>query len=557
MKTLGATSAMLRSRLGGMTKAQRTATLATLAGTDGVRTLTALYDAGPKVLAGYARGLGKQGSAAEVAAKKQANLAGKVEQLKGSFDTLKIVLGTALIPVLTVGAEKATGFVNAISQVAQGLTSGGIAGGVAQLDQALGGVVPVTRYYQELRAVTKDIDLAGMWQQAKAALAGFDLGGVAGQIGDTVGPLKTFADIAQWAFGLPGAKEALITLVGIGASFKVLNAATGGAAGGLLKLGGNTFRAGLATTALITQILAYKTARIGMTAADNVGTIATARNTAATVISSTASKAAGAATKGWAAAQWLLNAAWTASPIGVIVVGLALVAAGFVLAYRKIGWFRGGVQAVFGWLKDNWPLVLAILTGPVGLAVLAIVKNWATLKDAAGRAVGWVKDRFGDLLSFFSSLPGKLGRGAGDMFAFLRDSFKSAVNFIIRGWNGLDFKIPGFDPPGPGPKFGGVTIGVPDIPMLAEGGRIRRSGPVVVGDEGPEILSPRVGAQVAPLTRTEGSASSGIDEERLAALIGREVAAAVDGIRAVIGEEPLLRTTRRAGTRAALQRSTA
>jgi len=52
------------------------------------------------------------------------------------------------------------------------------------------------------------------------------------------------------------------------------------------------------------------------------------------------------------------------------------------------------IQTVYGWLKSNWPLLLAILTGPIGLAALAISRNWDTIKstvqDAVGAVKGWI-----------------------------------------------------------------------------------------------------------------------------------------------------------------------
>ena len=84
IKDLADICTMLRGRLGDMTKAQRTATLATLAGSDGVRFLNAIYDAGQPRLDKWEKGLRKQGTAAEVAARKQDNFRGKLENLKGS-----------------------------------------------------------------------------------------------------------------------------------------------------------------------------------------------------------------------------------------------------------------------------------------------------------------------------------------------------------------------------------------------------------------------------------------------------------------------------------------
>src|SRR4030095_12458393 len=79
------------------------------------------------------------------------------------------------------------------------------------------------------------------------------------------------------------------------------------------------------------------------------------------------------------AAQWLLNAALTANPIGIVVVALAALVAGVVYAYTHFKWFRTIVDAVFGWLKSaviavigfvaaHWRLIISIIGGPLGLA---------------------------------------------------------------------------------------------------------------------------------------------------------------------------------------------
>lgn len=52
-------------------------------------------------------------------------------------------------------------------------------------------------------------------------------------------------------------------------------------------------------------------------------------------------------TKAWAVAQWILNAAWAANPIGVIVIGIIALGAVLVLAYKRSETFRNIVQATF------------------------------------------------------------------------------------------------------------------------------------------------------------------------------------------------------------------
>ncbi|MGV7904050.1 hypothetical protein PJN93_30015, partial [Mycobacterium kansasii] len=57
---------------------------------------------------------------------------------------------------------------------------------------------------------------------------------------------------------------------------------------------------------------------------------------------------------------------------------------------------------------------------------------------------------------------------ATGMWDGIRDAFKGAINWIIRAWNSIEFKIPGFKV---GPVgYDGFTLGVPDIPEFAQGG---------------------------------------------------------------------------------------
>src|SRR3546814_10750441 len=85
-------------------------------------------------------------------------------------------------------------------------------------------------------------------------------------------------------------------------------------------------------------------------------------------------------------AQKALNIAMRLNPIGLVVTALILVGSALVLAYKKSETFRrivnGAFSAVrnvavgaFNWIRGNWPLLLAIITGPIGLAVLGIRKH--------------------------------------------------------------------------------------------------------------------------------------------------------------------------------------
>jgi len=129
------------------------------------------------------------------------------------------------------------------------------------------------------------------------------------------------------------------------------------------------------------------------TAAENVGTATRARATVATIASTVAGKAAAVATKVWAAGQWLLNAALTANPIGLVVVAIAALVAIFIIAWKKSDTFRAivlgtwnaikvGAVAIFGFLKK----VFLNFT-PVG----QIIQNWGKIRSAASSIFGAVK----------------------------------------------------------------------------------------------------------------------------------------------------------------------
>ena len=55
---------------------------------------------------------------------------------------------------------------------------------------------------------------------------------------------------------------------------------------------------------------------------------------------------------------------------------------------------KSAIQTVWDWIKQYWPLLLVILTGPIGAAILLIVKNWDKIKDAAMTVYNWLKDTF-------------------------------------------------------------------------------------------------------------------------------------------------------------------
>lgn len=152
-----------------------------------------------------------------------------------------------------------------------------------------------------------------------------------------------------------------------------------------------------------------------------------------------------AATKGWAAAtktaraaQIAFNIAMALSPIGVLVAGVALLVAGLVLAYKKSDRFRAivngafravvdGAKAAVGWIKDKWPILLAIITGPFGLAVLAITKNWDKIKAGATAVKDWIGQKFDAILTKIKTIASNIRDALLAPFEKLRDLIEDII----------------------------------------------------------------------------------------------------------------------------------
>lgn len=102
--------------------------------------------------------------------------------------------------------------------------------------------------------------------------------------------------------------------------------------------------------------------------------------------------ASAAATGGLTVAQWALNAALTANPIGLVVVAIAALVAGLVIAYQRSETFRAAVDGAFKavgaagrWLWNN----------ALAPALRAIVNGFA-----------WVTDGIAGMLEALGNVPG-------------------------------------------------------------------------------------------------------------------------------------------------------
>ena len=106
------------------------------------------------------------------------------------------------------------------------------------------------------------------------------------------------------------------------------------------------------------------------------------------------------------AAQWLLNAALTANPVGLLIVAIAALVAGLIIAYKHSETFRNIVNAAFGaiktvvttvvefitgFIRDHWKLMIALILGPMGIIIGQVITHWDKIKLVFQIAVGIVK----------------------------------------------------------------------------------------------------------------------------------------------------------------------
>ncbi len=100
--------------------------------------------------------------------------------------------------------------------------------------------------------------------------------------------------------------------------------------------------------------------------------------------------------------------------------------------------------------------------------VKKVVSILGTLMTKIGDLAGWASTKFGDIVGFVKDMPSKIASAATGMWDGIKNAFKTMINWIIRAWNKLEFKIPAV---GVGPlKTPAFTLRVPHIEEFASGG---------------------------------------------------------------------------------------
>lgn len=155
-----------------------------------------------------------------------------------------------------------------------------------------------------------------------------------------------------------------------------------------------------------------------MTLENIKGALMSARQTAAMVVQKGTTLAVAAATKVWTAGQWLLNAAMTANPLGLVILAIVALVAAIVIAYKKSETFRAIVQAAmrgvvlaFGWVKDG---------------IVSLLGKFSDFASGVG-------DRLGRVVQWFKDLPGRIKGAVGDLGSLLAEQARRLIDGFIGG----------------------------------------------------------------------------------------------------------------------------
>lgn len=145
-----------------------------------------------------------------------------------------------------------------------------------------------------------------------------------------------------------------------------------------------------------------------------------------------------ALTGAWAATQWLLNAAMSANPIGIVIVVIAALIAAVVWAYNNVGWFRDGVN-------NAWRTISGVTMGVLG-AVGGFFRGLWSGATAFGRAViagfvSFISGAWNNARSFTTSALGAAGGFLRSIWAgatgFARGVIAGFVGFILGSWQNI------------------------------------------------------------------------------------------------------------------------
>lgn len=228
------------------------------------------------------------------------------------------------------------------------------------------------------------------------------------------------------------------------------------------------------------------------------------------------------AQKAVTAAQWLMNAAMNANPIGLVIAAVAALTAGFITLWNKSESFRkfwidlwenikkitkSVVDSITKWFSETWSNIKKVWSEVSGFfsqkwndvkAVFGKAKDffrnafssaWSAVKNVFsnwGNFFGglWntIKDKFSSIgTSIANAIGGAVKKGINGVISMIENTINSAIG-LINGAINLINKIPGLN-------IGNIKK--LSLPKLARGGVLDDGArTVIAGEDGAEAIVP-------------------------------------------------------------------
>lgn len=147
-----------------------------------------------------------------------------------------------------------------------------------------------------------------------------------------------------------------------------------------------------------------------------------------------------AVTKAAAAAQWLLNAAMNANPIGIIIGLITAIAAALIYFFTQTQTGQQIWQGFMNWLQSAWTSISSFFSG-----------LWQGIIGFFQNAGSTAQNIWNSVVSFFQSIPGKIsgffsgiGSAIGGFFTSAGNNIRNIFNAVVSFVSSIPGRIIGF-----------------------------------------------------------------------------------------------------------------
>ena len=212
-------------------------------------------------------------------------------------------------------------------------------------------------------------------------------------------------------------------------------------------------------------------------------------------------------------------------PVGLIILGIMAVIAIGVLVVKNWDWIKekaaaiwDGIKNILGGIGEGIKWAFENMT-PIGF----IIDNWEMISKMATKI-------FGGVVDFFKSIPTKIKSAFSSLADIMLAPFRlyvkgleSAINWIISQINKINIKVPDWVPGIGGKGWGGFNIPTISLPHFAEGGIVTGPTLAMVGESGPEMITPLSGAGGAGIVNNFNIAEMTVRDDSDIGKIAREL----------------------------------